>query len=179
MEPEYNQLILTKDTATFKGAGLPDKTFAIGAWKSDVSEYMHIGEYKIEGTALRMYFVAGPAPPGSNRRMLIRVSITKVGNKPWEEAEVVDNLPVTLAHNVALREVLGKRRTAEGKRQRAIREAQGSSADVGEEPWQGDIDVTGPPREGSSRLKKQTRRSKRHTRNHKGRKLRKLTTRRS
>jgi GNAT superfamily N-acetyltransferase len=34
------------------------------------------------------------------------------------------------------------------------------------------------PAGGSSRLKKQTRRSKRHTRNHKGRKLRKLTTRR-
>jgi len=34
------------------------------------------------------------------------------------------------------------------------------------------------PAGGSSRLKKQTRRSKRHTRNHKGRKLRKLSTRR-
>jgi hypothetical protein len=177
MEPEYNQLILTKDTATFKGAGLPDKTFAIGAWTSDVSEYMHIGEYEIKGTALRMYFVAEPAPPGV-RGFVIRVGITKVGNKPWEEAEVVDNVPITLALNVALREVLGKRRTAEGKRRRAIREAQGSSADVGEEPWQGDIDVTGPPREGSSRLKKQTRRAKRNTRNNKGRKLRKLSTRR-
>jgi hypothetical protein len=180
MEPEYIQLILTKDTATFKGKdGLPpDKTFTIGAWKSDAYEGSAIGEYEVRGTALRMYFVAVRAPPGVSG-LVSRVSITNVDDsKPRGLGVEVDYLPITLALSVALRKVLAKRNKVESKRQRDIRKAQGASADVGEEPWQGDIDVTGPPYEGSSRLKKQTRRAKRNTRNNKGRKLRKLSTRR-
>jgi hypothetical protein len=178
MEPEYNQLILTKDTATFKGAGLPDKTFPIGAWKSDAYAGSAIGEYEVRGTALRMYFVAVQAPPGVSG-LVSRVSITNVdASKPRGLGVEVDYLPITLSLSNDLRTELAKRNKVESKRQRDIRNAPGASADVGEEPWQGDVDVTGRRRRGSSRLKKQTRRAKRNTRNNKGRKLRKLSTRR-
>lgn len=151
-----------------------DRDERIGWLSEEASHIIRVYEGKYLMTFA--YFNDDPNDPSTNRRadyaelILICGSYTSGGKYPWKGSELI----VDKANQLA--QAAGKKALRlEALNQTLIEKVY---APMGFKEIPGRRLVAERPVTGGLRLQKQTRRSKRHTRNHKRRQLRNLTTRR-
>lgn len=147
---------------------------SIGWLSEDATHILRVYEGKYLMTFA--YFNDDPTDPSTNRRadyaelILICGSYTSGGKYPWKGSELI----VDKANQLA--QAAGKKALRlEALNQTLIDKVY---APMGFKEIPGRRLIAERPVTGGLRLQKQTRRAKRHTRNHKRRKLRNLTTRR-